>query len=60
VRANAQGEFSFKAYRGGRYVVEADYLTDNAQQVLVLAEPQTVIVTKPEESITLIINRSIK
>lgn len=60
VRANAQGEFSFKAYRGGRYVIEADYSTDNAQQMLVLAEPQIVIVMKPEESITLIINRSNK
>ena len=60
VRANAQGEFSFKAYRGGRYVVEADYSPDNARPVLMVAEPQTLIVTKPEESITLIINRSIK
>ena len=60
VRANAQGEFLFKAYRGGRYIVEADYSTDDERQVLVLAEPQTVIVTKPEESITLIVNRSIK
>ena len=44
----------------GRYVVEADYSTDNARQVLVLAEPQTVIAAKREESITLIVNRSIK
>ena len=60
LRANAQGEFSFKAYQGARYVVEADYSPDNAPQVLLLAEPQTLIVTKPEESITLIVNRSIK
>ena len=60
VRANAQGEFSFKVYRGGRYVVAADYSTDDARQVLMIAAPQTVIVTKPEESITLIVNRSIK
>ncbi len=60
MRTNAQGEFSFKAYRGGRYIVEADYSTDDAGEVLMLAEPKTVIVTKPEESITLIINRSIK
>jgi hypothetical protein len=60
VRTNAQGEFSFKAYPGGRYVVEADYSSGDGRQVLVLAEPQTVVVRKPEESITLIINRSIK
>lgn len=59
MRTNAQGEFSFKAYRGGRYIVEADYSPDTAPQVLVLAAPQTVIVTKPEESITLIVNRPI-
>lgn len=60
LRTNAQGEFSFKAYRGGRYIVEADYSTDKGRQVLMVAEPQTVIVRKPEESITLIVNRSIK
>ncbi|HEV2883413.1 MAG TPA: carboxypeptidase regulatory-like domain-containing protein [Pyrinomonadaceae bacterium] len=60
VRANAQGEFSFKAYRGGRYVVEADYSAGDARQTLVLAEPRTVFVTKSEESITLVVNRFIK
>lgn len=60
VRTNAQGEFSFKAYRGGRYVVEADYSSGDARQTLGVAEPQTVVVSKPEESITLVIKRFIK
>jgi hypothetical protein len=60
VRANAQGEFSFKAYRGGRYVVDASDEANDARRTLGLAAPQTVVVTKPEESITLIITRFIK
>jgi Carboxypeptidase regulatory-like domain len=60
VRTNAQGEFSFKAYRGGRYVVDADYSSGDAPKTLGLAGPQTVVVTKPEESITLVIDRLIK
>lgn len=58
VRTNMQGEFSFKAYRGGRYLVEADYSSRDPRQRSGRAEPITVVVTKPEESITLIINRS--
>ena len=60
VRANAQGEFSFKAYRGGQYVVDAEYSSGDARQRSGVAEPQKVVVTKPEESITLVINRFIK
>lgn len=60
LRTNAQGEFSFKAYRGGRYVVDADYSSGDSRQSLALAAAQTVFVTKPEESITLIISRFIK
>ena len=60
VRANAQGEFSFKAYRGGRYVIEADHSSGDARQTIGLTEPQTMVVTKPEESITLVIKRFIK
>jgi hypothetical protein len=60
VRANTQGEFSFKAYRGGRYLVEADYLAGDPRQRSGRSELLTVVVTKPDESITLIINRSIK
>jgi hypothetical protein len=60
VRTNAQGEFSFKAYRGGHYVVDAEYSSGDARQRLGLAEPQKVVVTKPEESITLVINRFIR
>jgi hypothetical protein len=60
VRTNAQGEFSFKAYRGGRYIVDASDEANDARQTLGLAAPQTVVVTKPEESITLIISRFIK
>jgi hypothetical protein len=56
VRTNAQGEFSFKAYQGGRYIVNAS----DARQTLGLAAPQMVVVTKPEESLTLIISRFIK
>lgn len=59
VRTDTQGEFSFKAYRGGRYLVAADYSSDDPRQRSGRAEPRTVVVTKPEESITLIINRSI-
>lgn len=60
VRANAQGEFSFKAYQGGRYVVDASEEANDARHTLGLAGPQNVTVTKPEESITLVINRFIK
>lgn len=60
VRANAQGEFSFKAYRGGHYVVEADYSSGDARQTLGLAEPQTMVVRRPEESVTLVIKRFVK
>jgi len=60
VRANAQGEFSFKAYRGGRYVVDASDEANDARRTLGLAGPQNVTVTKPEESITLIISRFIR
>ena len=60
MRANAQGEFSFKGYRGGRYIVEAEYDSGHARQPLGLAEPRTVTVTKAEESITLVISRFIK
>ena len=60
VRANAQGEFSFKTYRGARYIVEADYSAVDARQRSGLSERLTVVVTKSEELITLIINRSMK
>lgn len=60
VRTNAQGEFSFKAYRGGRYIVDASDEAHDARRTLGLAAPQTVVVAKPEESITLIISRFIK
>ena len=60
VRTNAQGEFSFKAYQGGHYVVDAEYSSGDARQSLGVAEPQKVVVTKPEESITLVIKRFIK
>lgn len=60
VRTNVQGEFSFKAYRGGRYIVNASDQANDARQTLGIAAPQTVVVTKPEESITLIISRFIK
>ena len=59
-RTNAQGEFSFKAYQGGHYVVDAEYSSGDARQSLGVAEPQKVVVTKPEESITLVIKRFIK
>lgn len=60
VRANAQGEFSFKAYRGGRFVVGASHEANDARHTLGLTDHQTVVVTRPEESITLVINRFIK
>lgn len=60
MRANAQGEFSFKVYRGGRYIVEAEYESGDARQTIGYAEPQKVNVTRPEESVTLVITRFIK
>lgn len=52
VQTNVQGEFSFKAYRGGRYVVDASDEANDARQ--------RVVVTKPEELVTLTISRFIK
>jgi carboxypeptidase family protein len=60
VRTNAQGEFSFKAYRGGHYIVDAEYSSYDARQGSGLVQPQKVVVTKAEESITLVINRYIE
>jgi carboxypeptidase family protein len=59
VRTDEKGEFSFKVYRGGRYMVQADYEPSDKKYagMLGLSEHLSVTVTKPEETITLIIKK---
>lgn len=60
IRADERGEFSFKTYTGGRYVVEADYQPRDDRNVAAsgTTEPLAVSVTKPEESVTLVVKRA--
>ena len=59
IRADERGEFSFKTYTGGRYVVEADYQPRDERNAAAsgATEPLAVFVTKPEESVTLVVKR---
>jgi hypothetical protein len=59
VRTDENGEFSFRVYQGGRYVVQADYSPSDKRYAGMsgLSEPLSVTVTKPEEIITLIIKK---
>jgi hypothetical protein len=59
VRADERGEFSFKAYRGGRYLIEAEYVAGDGRDARMSgsSDPLTVTVTKPEEAITLVVKR---
>jgi len=62
VRADERGEFSFKAYRGGRYAVEADYSSGDARQAGIMwrSDPLAVTVTQPSEAITLVVHRAVR
>jgi hypothetical protein len=58
VRTDEQGEFSFKTYVGGRYVVEAWANRPGPRRATTLgySDPRlTVAVTKPEEAVTLVL-----
>lgn len=54
VRADERGEFPFKAYRGGRYVVNASSNEPGPPNWRV---PTTVTVTNPTETITVVIKK---